>query len=91
MSPAKKSEGSKRLSIHPVAPKGLLPGQRIEIGDIRAKLEEIRGDADETAAKAKPYAVYAAVGGAVVLVAAAFLLGRRRGRRKSTWVEIRRL
>ena len=32
-----------------------------------------------------------AVGGVVLLVIVAFLLGRRRGQRKSTWVEIRRL
>lgn len=81
----------KGRSIRPVSPKGLAPGQRVEISDIRAKLEEIRGDTDETAAKAKPYAMMAAVGGVVVLVGVAFLLGRRRGRRKSTWVEIRRL
>lgn len=81
----------KGRSIRPTAPEGLAPGQRVEIGDIRSKLEEIRGDTDQTAARAKPYAVMAAVGGAVVLVGVAFLLGRRRGRRKSTWVEIRRL
>ncbi|HET9077787.1 MAG TPA: hypothetical protein VFN68_12715 [Acidimicrobiales bacterium] len=81
----------KRISLKPTTPKGMVPGQKVEIGDIRHKLEEIRGDADETATAAKPYAMMAAVGGAVVLVAVAFMLGRRRGRRKSTWVEIRRL
>lgn len=78
-------------SFKPTTPKGMLPGKRIEISDIRHKLEEIRGDTEETAAGAKPYAMMAAVGGAVVVVALAFMLGRRRGRRKSTWVEIRRL
>jgi hypothetical protein len=73
----------------PVAGSG--PGGRVEIGDIRSKLEEIRGDTVETAERAKPVAVIAAVAGAVVLVGVAFLLGSRRGRRKSTWVEIRRL
>ena len=81
----------KRPSIKPATPKGLAPGQRIEITDIRKKLEEIRGDADETSAAARPYAAMVAVGGAVVVVALAFVLGRHRGRRKSTWVEIRRL
>jgi hypothetical protein len=82
---------SPKLPFKPATPSGLQPGQRVEIGDIRSKLEEIRGDADETTAAAKPYAMMAAVGGAVVLVAVVFMLGRRRGRRKSTWVEIRRL
>lgn len=81
----------KRPSLKPVPPKDLAPGQKIEIADIRTKLEEIRGDTDETTAAAKPYAMMAAVGGAVVLVTLAFVLGRRRGKRKSTWVEIRRL
>jgi hypothetical protein len=63
----------------------------VDIGDIRSKLGEIRGEVDQTAESAKPVAIYAAVAGVVVLAAAAFLLGRRRGRRKSTWVEIRRL
>ena len=67
------------------------PGGRIEVADIQGKLEEIRGDTTETAERAKPLLVIGAVAGAVVLVGAAFLLGRRRGRRKSTWVEIRRL
>lgn len=74
---------------------GLRPGAagngHVEITDIRAKLEEIRGDADETTAKAKPYALMAGIAGAVALAGLAFYLGRRRGRRKSTWVEIRRL
>jgi hypothetical protein len=73
----------------PVAGSG--PGGRVEIGDIRSKLEAIRGDTVETAEKAKPVAVMVAVAGAVVFVGVAFLLGRRHGRRKSTWVEIRRL
>ena len=81
----------KRPSLRPTTPEGMVPGQRVEITDIRKKLEEIRGDTDETAAAAKPYAMIAAVGGAVVVVTLAFVLGRRRGRRKSTWVEIRRL
>lgn len=73
------------------APAGTGPHGRIEVGDIQAKLEEIRGDTTEAAEQAKPVAVIGAVAGVVVLVGIAFLLGRRRGRRKSTWVEIRRL
>jgi hypothetical protein len=77
--------------LQPAPASGSGPGGKVQIGDIRNKLGEIRGGVDEATDKAKPYAVYAAVGGAVVLVAVAFLLGRSRGKRKSTWVEIRRL
>jgi hypothetical protein len=67
------------------------PGGKVEIGDIRAKLEEIRGEVDETTEKAKPMALYAGVGGAMLLIVLAFILGRHRGRSKNTWVEVRRL
>lgn len=67
------------------------PGGRVEISDIRTKLEEIRGDTAEVAEQARPVAMIGAVVGVVVVVGIAFLVGRRRGRRKSTWVEIRRL
>jgi hypothetical protein len=73
----------------PVAGSG--PGGRIEIEDIRAKLGEIRGDVEEVTDKAKPLLVYAAVGGGILIVILAFVLGKRRGKRKATWVEIRRL
>ncbi|MDA8284824.1 MAG: hypothetical protein M0Z42_16390 [Actinomycetota bacterium] len=73
------------------AARGSGPDGRIEIGDIRDKLAELRGGVEETTESAKPYLTYAAVGGGIALIVLAFLLGRRRGRRKSTWVEIKRL
>ena len=73
------------------APTGSGPHGRIEIGDIQSKLEEIKGDTTEAAEQAKPVALIGAVAGVVVLVGIAFLLGRRRGKRTSTWVEIKRL
>lgn len=63
---------------------------RVDIADIRAKLEEIRGDTVEAAERARPVALIAATAAVVVLVGTSFLLGRRRGRRRSTWVEVRR-
>ena len=67
------------------------PGGRIEISDIKGKLEEIRGETDATIERSRSMVVAGAVAVAVVLVGVAFFLGRRRGKRKSTWVEIRRL
>ena len=67
------------------------PNGRVEISDIRSKLEEIRGEVNETTEQAKPTLTYAAVVGVVVLVGLAFVLGRKRGRTKSTWIEISRL
>jgi pyruvate/2-oxoglutarate dehydrogenase complex dihydrolipoamide acyltransferase (E2) component len=71
--------------------KGSGPGGRIEITDIRSKLREIRGEVDEKAETAKPAALTVGVAAVVVVVVVAFVLGRRRGQRKTTWVEIRRL
>ena len=76
----------------PKAPvEGSGPGGRIEISDIRAKLEEIQGDTSEVVERSRSTVIIGAVAGVVVVVGVAFGLGRRRGRRKSTWVEIRRL
>lgn len=72
------------------APKGTGPGGRVELTDIKAKLVEIRGEVDQRTDRVRPYLTYAVVAGAVVVVAAAFLLGRRRGQRAATWVEIKR-
>ena len=59
--------------------------------DIEAKLREIRGEVDSTADTAKSYALVAGVVGVVALVGVVYLLGRRRGRKKTTVVEVRRL
>jgi hypothetical protein len=59
--------------------------------DIEAKLAQIRGVADDTtevAQEATKTALIVAGAGVVVI---AFLLGRRRGRKKSTIVEVRRI
>jgi hypothetical protein len=77
------------VKLVPVTGSG--PNGRVEITDIRAKLGQIRGEVDETAEAARPMAWYVGVGGVVLLVILAFLMGRRRGQRKSSWVEIRRL
>jgi hypothetical protein len=78
-------------SLRPKGPVvGSGPGGRIELTDIRSKLGELQGEVDSTTDTAKPLLTYAAVAGVVILVVGAFVLGRKRGRRKSTWVEIRR-
>lgn len=59
--------------------------------DIESKLREIRGEVEEVGSASKGYAVAA---GAVVLaavVAGAYLLGRRKGKKRNTVVEIRRV
>ncbi len=65
--------------------------RRITRGDIEAKLREVRGEVQETAEAAKAPLLAVAGGVAAAVIVLAFLLGKRRGRRKSTVVEIRRV
>ncbi len=67
------------------------PPGRVTRDDIEAKLRQLRGEADKVEESARgPLAI---VGGAValVLLGAAFLLGKRKGKKVSTTVEIRRV
>ena len=68
-----------------------LPDRRITRADIDAKLHEIKGDVEAQGEAAKPYALAAAVVGVIGLAAVAYFLGRRRGHKKTTVVEIRRV
>lgn len=64
--------------------------EKISRDDIESKLRELQGEVDETAESAKGIAV--AVGAAVALgvVVVIFLMGKRRGKAKTTIVEVRR-
>ena len=65
--------------------------QRITRDDLERKFRELRGDVDETVEEAKGYAIGAAAVAVVLIAAIAFLMGRRRGKKKTTVVEIRRI
>ncbi len=64
---------------------------KITRADIEAKLRDMRGEVDRTAEAAKAPLIAIAAGAGVAVVVLSFLLGKRRGRRKSTVVEIRRV
>ena len=66
-------------------------GEPISRSDIESKLREIRGEVDSTAGAAKPAAMAIAGVAVVLVIGAAYLLGRRKGKKKSTVVEIRRV
>jgi hypothetical protein len=59
--------------------------------DIEAKLATLKGGVDTEIANVRGIAIGVAIGVAVVIVAGTFLLGRRRGRKLATIVEIRRV
>lgn len=59
--------------------------------DIEAKLGELKGEVNTEVANARSIAIAVGVTVATVVVLAAFALGRRRGRKLATIVEIRRV
>jgi|EndMetStandDraft_5_1072996.scaffolds.fasta_scaffold613366_2 hypothetical protein len=65
--------------------------KQVTRADIEAKLAEIRGVTDDTAEVAEGAAKTGLVVAGIGVVVVAFLLGRRRGHKKSTIVEIRRI
>lgn len=64
---------------------------RISRDDIETKLRQLKGDAEDVVGSQKQNGLIIAAVGGVVLVALAYLLGRRKGRKRSAFVEIRRL
>jgi hypothetical protein len=67
------------------------PGDRITRDDIEERFRSLQGDVNERVDDSRGRAVQIAVAAGVAVVVVAFLLGRRRGRRRTTLVEIRRL
>lgn len=66
-------------------------GLRISRNDIESKLREIRGEVDSVGESSKTLALAAGAAVAVAVVSLAFLLGKRKGKRKTTVVEVRRV
>jgi hypothetical protein len=79
------------VSPDTTTPAKTTPDKKITRDDIEAKLRELRGDVDEKVEVAKPPAIAIAVGVAVATVVVAYWLGRRRGRKRQTVLEIRRI
>jgi hypothetical protein len=65
--------------------------RRITPADLESKFRELQSDVEETADSARNYMVIGGMVAVVVLVAAAFFLGKRKGRMKSTFVEIKHI
>lgn len=64
---------------------------RITRDEIESKLRQLKGDAEEVAGAQKQTGLIAAGVGGVLLLALVYMLGRRKGRKRSAVVEIRRL
>jgi len=64
---------------------------RITRDDLEAKLREMSGGVEDSVEAARPKLIAGAVGGLVLALLVAYLLGRRGGRRRSAVVEIRKI
>ena len=67
------------------------PSDRITRDDLEDKFRELEGDAREQVVSARSTLVTAGVVAALLVLLLAFLLGTRKGRKRSTVVEIRRV
>lgn len=59
--------------------------------DLEAKFQELRGATAPRAEKARGVGLAALVAGGVLLIVVAYLFGRRKGRKRRTIVEVRRV
>ena len=67
------------------------PASQITRADIEAKFRQLQGGATQRVEATAQTAIKVAVAVAAVVVVAAFLLGRRKGRHQTTILEIRRI
>jgi hypothetical protein len=65
--------------------------KQITPADIKAKLNEIDGSVQTTAKAAAPVGIAVGAGAVVLLLILAYLFGKRRGGKRQTVVEIRRI
>ena len=67
------------------------PARPVTRADLESKLRELQGEVDETKDSALSTAITVGAIVAVGVIAVAFLLGRRKGKRRTTIVEVRRI
>jgi hypothetical protein len=69
----------------------LEPARPITRDDIQAKLRQLQRSAQPGAEEARGVGIAGAIAGGAVVVIGAYLLGRRRGRKRRSVIEIRRI
>ena len=69
----------------------MMTDRPVSRSDIEAKLREIQGEASSTGESVRSLVLIGGAVAAVAVVGVAFWLGKRRGKRKTTIVEVRRV
>ena len=59
--------------------------------DLESKFRELQGEVESAGESARSYALVVGAVAVVAVVGVAYLFGRRRGKRRSTVVEVRRV
>jgi hypothetical protein len=67
------------------------PPEKVTRDDIEAKLRELRGEVEERTESARTTATAIAVGVVMATIVVAYVLGRRRGKKRQMVLEIRRI
>lgn len=88
---ARKTASSKGSRSKRSASKDVPAEGEVKPDDIRAKLAEIEGSLQSTTQAAAPVALAVGAAAALAIVVLAYTLGKRRGRKRQTVVEIRRI
>jgi hypothetical protein len=66
-------------------------GGEVSRDDIEAKLRELRGEVDSVGESSRNVVGVVVVAAVFVAIAVTYLLGKRKGRKKTTVVEVRRV
>ena len=74
----------------PEHPDEVVRKEKITRDDIEAKFRELTADVDDRAEAARSTAMTVAAVAGAVLLGGVFLYGRRRGRKRTTVIEVRR-
>lgn len=77
--------------MSPPAHRRTAPGRTVTKADLEAKLAQVSRQVNRTTEAAKPKLMAAGAAAATGLVVLAYVLGRRRGKRRATVVEVRRV
>jgi hypothetical protein len=67
------------------------PPAKVTRDDIEAKLRELRGEVEERTESARTTGIAIAVGAVFAAVIVAYVMGRRRGKKRQMVLEIRRI
>ena len=86
MSPRTKSRRGRKKGTA-----GVPEDRKVTRDDIQMKLQELRGEVDDRVEEVKVPAIGAVIAGVFLAVCLAYFMGKRKGKKRQTILEIRRI